>query len=66
MSHRFWTIFILSWAFGPLVLWVSLISTVRWYCQIQRSTKALVDQIHPLAQSIHQAKNPTPKHPLLP
>jgi len=49
MSHRFWTIFILSWALGPFVLWVSLISTVRWYYQIQRSIKVLVDQIHPLA-----------------
>ena len=46
MSNNFWTIFVLTWMFGPFVLWVSVLSAVRGYYQIQQSMKRLMDQIH--------------------
>jgi len=46
MSNRFWTIFVFTWAFGPFVLWVSVLSAANLYYRIQRSMKLLIDQIH--------------------
>jgi hypothetical protein len=46
MSNNFWTIFVLTWVFGPFVLWVSVLSAARGYYRIQQSMKRLMDQIH--------------------
>jgi hypothetical protein len=46
MSTNFWTIFVVTWVFGPFVLWVSVLTAFRGYCQIQQSMKRLTDQIH--------------------
>ena len=46
MSNRFWTIFVLTWAFGPCILWVSVLAAVHWYYRLQRSMKLLMEQIH--------------------
>jgi hypothetical protein len=37
MSGSFWTIFILTWMFGPFVLWVSVLGAVRCYYRITLS-----------------------------
>jgi hypothetical protein len=29
MSSSFWTIFVLTWVFGPFALWVSVLDAVR-------------------------------------
>jgi hypothetical protein len=37
MSSSFWTIFVITWVFGPFVLWVSVLGAVRCYHRITPS-----------------------------
>jgi len=37
MSSSFWTIFVITWVFGPFVLWVSVLGAVHCYRRITLS-----------------------------